>query len=112
MDCLKRAIKIADITMNQAKNLYLFAIILNKFLYYYSIDAEFVSFTLFLILLQISADDINNLIDLIKEHIDHIEGGAEDQIKDAMKFLQNTKIAIKNRQDEQPKYKALNIQLI
>lgn len=43
MDCLKRAIKIADICMTQAKNLYLFVNILNKFLYYYHIDANFVS---------------------------------------------------------------------
>lgn len=43
MDCLKRAIKIADICMSQGKNLFLFAQILNKFLYYFSIDAEFVS---------------------------------------------------------------------
>ena len=43
MDCLKRAIKIADICMNQAKNLYLFIILLNKYLYYYSTDADFVS---------------------------------------------------------------------
>ena len=43
MDCLKRAIKIADLCMTQGKNLYLFANILNKYLYYYSIDAPFVS---------------------------------------------------------------------
>ena len=42
MDCLRRAIKIADICMSQGKNLYLFAHILNKYLYYFSIDAEFV----------------------------------------------------------------------
>lgn len=42
LDCLKRAIKIADICMNQAKNLYLFAIILNKYIYYYHYEAEFV----------------------------------------------------------------------
>lgn len=46
MDCLKRAIKIADICMTQGKNLYLFAHILNKYLYYFSIDAEFVRFTI------------------------------------------------------------------
>jgi len=46
MDCLKRAIKIADICQNQAKNLYLFSIILNKYLYFYSIEAEFVSTSL------------------------------------------------------------------
>lgn len=43
MDCLKRAIKIADICMSQGKNLYLFANILNKYLYYYSLEYDFVS---------------------------------------------------------------------
>jgi len=44
MDCLKKAIKIADKCMTESKNIYLFINILNKYLYYYSIDAEFVSF--------------------------------------------------------------------
>ncbi len=43
MDCLKRAIKIADICMSQAKNLYLFIILLNKYLYYYSLEVDFVN---------------------------------------------------------------------
>ena len=46
MDCLKKAIKIADKCMTESKNIYLFINILNKYLYYYSIDAEFVSFIL------------------------------------------------------------------
>jgi vacuolar protein sorting-associated protein 35 len=45
MDCLKKAIKIADKCMNESKNIYLFINILNKYLYYYSIDADFVSTT-------------------------------------------------------------------
>jgi len=43
MECLKRALKIADICMSSAKNLYLFIIILNKYLYYFSLGVEFVS---------------------------------------------------------------------
>jgi vacuolar protein sorting-associated protein 35 len=43
MDCLKRSIKIADICMSQAKNLYLFIVLLNKYLYYFSLDVDFVS---------------------------------------------------------------------
>ena len=113
MDCLKRAIKIADICMTQGKNLYLFAHILNKFLYFYSIDAEFVSLkhNNLINTLQISADDVNNLIDLIKEHIDQAQ--SDDQMKEALKYLKNTKEAIRARQNDQtPKYKALNISLI
>lgn len=98
MDCLKRAIKIADICQNQSKNLYLFAIILNKYLYYYSIEAEF-----------ITAEDVNNLIDLIKETVEHIEGGAEDQVKDALKYLANTKAAVKLKQVENARYAEINV---
>lgn len=29
--------------------------------------------------------------------MDHVENGAEDQIKEALKFLQNTKAAVKAR---------------
>jgi hypothetical protein len=52
---------------------------------------------------------VNNLIDLIKEHSDHSEGGSEDQTKEAVKFLANTKVAIMAKREEQPKYKAINI---
>jgi vacuolar protein sorting-associated protein 35 len=51
MDCLKKAIKIADKCMTEGKNLYLFINILNKYLYYYSIEADFVSPILSLIIL-------------------------------------------------------------
>jgi hypothetical protein len=56
----------------------------------------------------VTAEDINHLIDLIKEHIDQCEGG-EDQIKEALKFFNNTKQAIKFKQEENGKYKAINI---
>lgn len=46
MDCLKRAIKIADICMNQAKNLYLFITLLNKYLYFFSLGLEVVLYFL------------------------------------------------------------------
>jgi hypothetical protein len=38
MECLKKALKIADICMSNPKNLYLFITILNKYVYYFSID--------------------------------------------------------------------------
>jgi vacuolar protein sorting-associated protein 35 len=85
MDCLKKAIKIADKCMTEVKNIYLFINILNKYLYYYYIDAEF-----------ITTEDINNLIELIKEHIDQSQGD-DQQMKDALKYLKNTKEAMKAR---------------
>lgn len=59
MDQLKRALKIADVCMNQPKNMGLVVNLLNKYLYFFSKDVNFMS-----------AEDINNLSDLIKEHID------------------------------------------
>lgn len=43
MQCLKRALKIADVCMANPKNLYLLVILLNKYLYFFSMDVEFVS---------------------------------------------------------------------
>ena len=55
---------------------------------------------------------MNNLTDLIKEHIDNLEKGAEDQVKDALKYFQNTKAAIKLKSEETPRYKELNINFV
>jgi len=49
---------------------------------------------------------------LIKEHIDHVESGAEDQVKDALKYFSNTKQAIKFKQEENERYKEINIQVL
>ena len=46
MDCFRKVIKNAEQIIKDSKNLYLFANLLNKYLYYFSIDAEFVSFIL------------------------------------------------------------------
>ncbi len=80
----------------------MFAHILNKYLYYFNIEADF-----------ITAEDVNNLIELIKEQIDN--ANADDQaVKDAVKYLKNTKEAVKARQqnDQTPRYKAINISIL
>lgn len=59
MDCLKKALKTADICATQAKNRYLFVVILNKYLYYFSLEHSFVS-----------AEEVGNVIELNKEHLD------------------------------------------
>ena len=43
MDCFRKVIKNAEQIIKDSKNLYLFANLLNKYLYYFSIGAEFVS---------------------------------------------------------------------
>ena len=92
MDCLKRAIKIADICVTQsAKNICLLIVILNKFLYYYATTDSIVS-----------VDDINNLIDLIKEQMS-AECGDEVKVQ-----LRNTKMALMAKEDQ--RFKAINIQ--
>ena len=56
MDQLKKALKICDVCMTSAKNLYLCVELLNKYLYYYIYEAPFMT-----------ADDVNNMIDFINE---------------------------------------------
>ena len=43
MDYLKKALRVADVSMSSPKNLYLFVQLLNKYIYFYTIDAPFVS---------------------------------------------------------------------
>ena len=54
-----------------------------------------------------TAEDINNLMDLIKEHIDQVED--QEQIKDAIKFLNNTKEAVKEKKVKDPRFAAINL---
>ena len=96
MDQLKRALKIADVCMNQPKNMGLVVTLLNKYLDFFIKDVNFMS-----------AEDINNLSDLIKEHIDQIDD--QEIIKDAMKYLQNTKEAMELKAQENDKFKELNL---
>lgn len=96
MDQLKRALKIADVCMNQPKNMGLVVTLLNKYLYFFIKDVNFMS-----------AEDINNLSDLIKEHIDQIDD--QEIIKDAMKYLANTKEAMELKSAQNEKFKELNL---
>jgi hypothetical protein len=55
---------------------------------------------------------VNNLLDLIKEHIDHVESGAEDQVKEALKYFQNTKASVKVKSEQNDRYKEININIL
>ena len=92
MDQLKKSMKICDVCMTSAKNLYLCVMLLNKYLFYYIYEAPFMT-----------AEDINNLMDFIKEHVDGLED--RDAAKDGLKYLENTKksIAVKAETNERLK---------
>jgi hypothetical protein len=62
MEQLKKALKICDVCMSSAKNLHLCIDLLNKYLYYFVYESSFMT-----------AEDVNNLLDFIKEHIDGLE---------------------------------------
>ena len=80
-DTLKKAWKICDVCI-QDKNFYLFVDLLNKYVHYYYYQAPF-----------LSAEDINNLLDHIKEQTDSIED--KEAAKEGLIYLENTKKAIK-----------------
>ena len=96
MELLKKALKICDVAMSSAKNLYLCVDLLNKYLYYFIYEAPFMT-----------AEDINNLIDFIKEHIDGLED--KDAAKEGLKYFENTKAAIKFKAESNPRLKDIKL---
>jgi vacuolar protein sorting-associated protein 35 len=96
MDQLKKSMKICDVCMTSAKNLYLCVMLLNKYVYYYIYEASFMT-----------AEDINNLMEFIKEHIDGLED--RDSAKDGLKYFENTKKAIKHKAETNERLKMIKI---
>ena len=96
MDQLKKSMKICDVCMTSAKNLYLCVMLLNKYLYYYIYEAPFMT-----------AEDINNLMDFIKEHIDGLED--RDAAKDGLKYFENTKKAIAFKAETNDRLKQIKL---
>lgn len=81
VECLKKALKLADICVSNPKNVILFVMILNAYLYYLEKQVS-----------TIEIEDINNLIELAKEHISNVEseGESASDVADAKSYLRNT----------------------
>ena len=87
-----QCLKIANSAMKDPENLRLLVNILNKYIYFYMIDIE-----------EITAGDINKLIELIKENIKQItEDGKVERAKPAMKYFENTLEALKVKSKDNP----------
>ena len=83
MEQLRKALKIAEACLaSKPENLYVLVQILNTYIYYYQIESEFMTKT-----------DINDLFSFIKEIVDEMED--KKLASDGLKYLQNTKNAIK-----------------
>ena len=97
MDTLKKALKICDVCMTSAKNLYLCVDLLNKYLYFYIYESSFMT-----------AEDINNLIDFIKDQV----GGLEDKESAAqgLQYFENTKKSIKFKSETNERLKMIKIE--
>jgi vacuolar protein sorting-associated protein 35 len=62
MDLLRKALKTAETVMAKSENFYLLVKILNTYIYFFSIEAEFMT-----------VQDINDMFSFIKETIDEME---------------------------------------
>lgn len=71
--------------MTKPENLYLLVNILNKYVYFYFMEYDFMT-----------AQDINDLISFIKETVDEMED--QEPAKSSILQLENTKLAIKGKQ--------------
>merc|ERR1712216_52429 len=66
LDCLQRALKIADVCMQASTNVHLFVEILNRYLYYLEAGNE-----------KITIKYIQGLLDLVSEHLSTMDPGPE-----------------------------------
>ena len=83
--------------MTKPENLYLLVKILNTYLHYYqTAEVPFVG-----------AEDVNNLLGFIKETIDEMED--QGPAKESLKFLENTKKAIREKAETIPKMADIQI---
>mmetsp|Transcript_83936 Transcript_83936/g.115917 ORF Transcript_83936/g.115917 Transcript_83936/m.115917 type:complete len:208 (-) Transcript_83936:142-765(-) len=87
MTQLRKALKTSEICMTKPENLYLLVNILNKYVYYFYMEYDFMT-----------AQDINDLISFIKETVDEMED--QEPAKESIIHLENTKLAIKAKQVE------------
>lgn len=78
--------------MKDPENLSLLVNILNKYIYFFMADIE-----------QITAGDINKLVELIRENIKQItEDGKVERARSAIKYFNNTIEALENKMKENP----------
>lgn len=96
MDQLKKGLKICDVCMSSAKNLHLCVELLNKYVYFHVYEAPFMT-----------AEDINNLLEFIKEHVDGLED--RDSAKDGLVYLENTKKAIRLKALTNERFKSIKV---
>jgi len=99
--CFTKCLKIATTAMKDAENLYLLVHILNKYIYFYMSDVD-----------QITAGDINKLIDLVKENITQIKAdGKVERTKKSMKYFENTLGALKLKLKDNPtKFSSIHLE--
>jgi hypothetical protein len=96
MDQLKKALKICDVCMSSSKNLYLCVDLLNKYLNFYIYEATFMT-----------SEDINNLLEFIKEHVDGLED--RDSAKESLVYLENTKKSIRLKAETNVRLRSIKI---
>lgn len=88
VECLKKALKVADVCMSNPQNLWLFVLILNKYLYFIEQGVT-----------SIEPQSVGKLIDLIKEQIQKAEADGNNTVQ-TRTYLRNTITFIRTRQDK------------
>ena len=106
VECLNKARRFADFAMTEPTNLVLFVEYLNKIIFFVEQDIKF---------MEIKAEEINDLIELIKGHIRTIKSITSDDISylndieiyfnNTLKSIENKKINSKNKEF----YSSINI---
>jgi len=70
LECLQRALKIADAAMSSSSNVLLFVEILNHYLYYFESDCS-----------SVTHKYLSGLIALIQEHVENLDENSDSRIE-------------------------------
>jgi len=96
LECLQKALKIADSCMETAVRTHLFVEILNQYLYYFENNNE-----------SVSAKHLTSLIELINTNLSEFEEKSKES--ELLTFYANTKSYIKQRQEDQANYRDIEV---
>lgn len=97
MEQLRKALKIAEACMSsKPDNLYVLIQILNTYVYYYQLEADFMR-----------VSDVNDLLHFVKETVDEMED--KKKAAEGLRYLENTKQAIQIKAQTNPRMAQIKI---
>jgi vacuolar protein sorting-associated protein 35 len=96
LECLQKALKVADACMDSSSNIFLFVEILNQYLFYFEYDCD-----------AVNIQYLSGLIALINTNIVNMDASSDSDTSKTVAHYQNTLSYIKWKTETDPRYKEI-----